>query len=441
MRVVVTSDRRYVAGADGRVWTASIFDRAYFQRYLGVFDEVRVVARVVNAHPPNDEWRRVDGQGVTVHALPHFIGSAGFARRLPWALSAAAGAFAADDAVILRGGSPSLCLMPFLTASRHPYGLEVIGDPHDVFAKGCVRHRLAGLVRWLSCRELRRRASAACAVAYVTEHHLQRRYPPNRCAFATHYSSADLPDEAFASTPRRFHGGKRPYRLVAVGTMEQRYKGQEVLLRAVRRCAEAEVDIRLTLVGDGKHRAELEALSAALSLSGRVAFAGELPGAEAVRRVLADSDLFVHASRAEGLPRVVIEAMAQALPCIATTAGGTPELLSPDDMVQPGDAAGLAWKIRSVLADPERLNRMSARNLAKAREYHRRVLQARREELFRFVRLVTEEFARRTDGGIRALTESSAHARPLCGQAPERSWPSSRSAAGLTSDCSHGGAE
>jgi glycosyltransferase involved in cell wall biosynthesis len=205
---------------------------------------------------------------------------------------------------------------------------------------------------------------------------------------------------------------------------------------------EAGVDITLVLVGEGRHRPELESLSASLSLSGRVAFTGELPGVEAVRRVLASSDLFVHPSRAEGLPRVVIEAMAQALPCIATTAGGTPELLPPDDMVQPGDAVGLASKIRSVLADPERLSRMSARNLVKAREYHRSVLQARREELFRHVRLCTEEFVKSSQRGMQVLTELPACVRTPHAQARERSEPmTGRSVAGATLSGGHGIAE
>jgi glycosyltransferase involved in cell wall biosynthesis len=393
MRVIVTSDRRYFADAHGRFWTASVFDRAFFQRYLGVFDEVRVIARAGRVDAPDDGWKRVDGDGVTVLALPYFVGPAGFARRSPQALMVAAKAFSTSDAVILRGGSPAVCLEPFLALRRHPYGLEVVGDPFDVFAPGSVEHRLAGLARWWSCLQLKRRATRACAVAYVTERHLQRRYPPNSRAFTTHYSSADLTRTAYAFAPRR-HGAKTgPFRLVAVGSMEQRYKGHDVLIEAVRECVAAGTDLTLTLVGDGKHRPELESLATSLAVDGRVTFTGELPGEEAVRRVLADSDLFVHASRAEGLPRVVIEAMAQAMPCVASTVGGTPELLLAEDMVAPGDVTGLAKKIRAVHGDPGRMDRMSERNLTRARRYHRLLLQAKRDAFFRYVRRCTEECA------------------------------------------------
>ena len=378
-----------------------------------------MVARVGRVDAPEDEWKRVDGIGVTVHALPYCVGPVGFARKSPQALIAASKAFSPGDAVILRGGSSSLCLEPFLALRRHPYGLEVVGDPSDVFAPGNVQHGLSGLVRWWSCLELRRRATDACAVAYVTECHLQRRYPPHPRAFTTHYSSADLTEAAYAAAPRRYETTKGPLRLVAVGSMEQRYKGYDVLIEAVGECVAAGADLTLTIVGDGKHRSELESLAASLLTKDRVTFTGELPGDDAVRRVLADSDLFVHPSRAEGLPRVVIEAMAQALPCVASTAGGTPELLPPEDMVSPGDARGLAERIRAVQGDPTRMARMSERNLTKARQYHQLALQARRINFFRHVRRCTEEYVNGRHRGkkpaARRLTGQPDNVNSACG--------------------------
>jgi len=338
----------------------------------------------------------VDGEDVTVHALPDFVGLGGLMRQGPVVLRGVSRAVASNDAVILREpGVLSSCLKRFLAVARHPYGAEVVGDPRDVFAPGAVDHPLRRFFRWWGSRELRRVTMFACAVGYTTEHYLQKRYPPNPGAFATHYSSADLPDEAFVSEPRRHLARAGPFRLVAVGSMAQRYKGFDVLLNALRVCVTAGSDQTLTLVGDGRHRPELQSLATTLSLNGRVAFTGELPGPEAVRRVVAGSDVFVHPSRTEGLPRAVLEAMALGLPCIGTTVGGIPELLPPEDTVGPDDAESLSRRIREVLRDPERMNKMSERNLTKAREYHQHVLQKRRNELYRHVRRCTEEYLKR----------------------------------------------
>jgi glycosyltransferase involved in cell wall biosynthesis len=104
------------------------------------------------------------------------------------------------------------------------------------------------------------------------------------------------------------------------------------------------------------------------------------------------ADLFVLPSRTEGLPRAMLEAMARALPCIGSTAGGIPELLPAEDMVPPGDALSLALKIRSVLTDPVRLMSMSSRNLEKAKGYHEGILRERRNAFYNSVLDVTREW-------------------------------------------------
>jgi glycosyltransferase involved in cell wall biosynthesis len=86
----------------------------------------------------------------------------------------------------------------------------------------------------------------------------------------------------------------------------------------------------------------------------------------------------------------MVEAMARALPCIGSTVGGIPELLPPEDLVAPGNVAALARKIREVATNPERMARMSARNLQKAIEYRDEALREQRNEFYRYVREMTE---------------------------------------------------
>lgn len=86
--------------------------------------------------------------------------------------------------------------------------------------------------------------------------------------------------------------------------------------------------------------------------------------------------------------------IARSLPCIGSTVGGIPELLPAEDIVPPGDATALAHKIREVVTNPERMARMSARNLEKAKEYRDEVLRERRNQLYRFVREQTEVWLR-----------------------------------------------
>jgi glycosyltransferase involved in cell wall biosynthesis len=136
--------------------------------------------------------------------------------------------------------------------------------------------------------------------------------------------------------------------------------------------------LALVVIGGGRLRPELERLAGDLGLAGQVRFLGALPSGAAVREHLHAADLFVMPSRAEGLPRAMIEAMACALPCLGSSIGGITELLAPACLFPPDDPAALAAALRAALADPQRLTRLSADNLRAAQPYRRDLLHARR---------------------------------------------------------------
>jgi len=154
--------------------------------------------------------------------------------------------------------------------------------------------------------------------------------------------------------------------------------------------------VELRIIGEGKHRQELESMSRSLSLDGVVSFVGELPAGKAVRAELDNATVLILPSRTEGLPRVIVEAMARGLPCVATSVGGIPELLHPDDLVPSNDAEALANKIQGVICDPARLNQMSERNLEKAQEFRPDRLENRRTEFYQFLKSVTAEWMSRS---------------------------------------------
>jgi glycosyltransferase involved in cell wall biosynthesis len=290
------------------------------------------------------------------------------------------------------GSQIAAVLEPHLRKSGRPYGLEVVGDPHETFAPGAVRHPLRPFFRWSFSRRLKQQCRHASGVAYVTEKALQERYPPRRAAFTTHYSSIHLQSSAVVAAPRTVNNSKQSFTLVTVGSLAQLYKAPDVLIAAVADCIKGGLDLRLVIIGDGRHRAELQALAESSGVGERVVFAGQLPAGESVRAALDAADLFVLPSRTEGLPRAMIEAMARALPCVGSTAGGIPELLAPEDMVAPNDRRALAEKIREVITDPVRLSAISARNLRKAAEYRDEDLSERRTEFYRRLRVETEKW-------------------------------------------------
>jgi glycosyltransferase involved in cell wall biosynthesis len=381
---------------DNSLWARSGIGYSLWTRYLEVFDAVQVVTRVRAITQPPPDSRRVDGPQVTVFDLPFFAGPWQYMVRRRALRAALPPALDPTDAVLLRvPGIISGHVARLLRPARRPYAVEVVGDPYDMFGPGGVRSVARPFMRYLIPRQLRRHCAGASAALYVTEEALQRRYPPAPTAYAVGCSDVELTDESFVAGPRPVPPNQRQFNLIFVGGLSQLYKAPDVLIAAVAANVRSGLDLRLTFAGGGQYQPVLEQLARRLGVHERVRFAGLLPGGEAVRAELDQADLFVLPSRQEGLPRALVEAMARGLPCIASTVGGIPELLQPEDMVPPGDVEALATKIREVLASRERLAQMAARNLKHARDYHADILRARRRAFFEAVRDRTLEWQRR----------------------------------------------
>jgi glycosyltransferase involved in cell wall biosynthesis len=412
MRVLVSLEHRFHRTPDGAVWTQTAYRYDFWRRYLEVFDGVQVLARVLDVPSAEPDWHQADGAGVGFAAVPHYVGPLQYLMRYRRIHTAAAKALAPDTALIMRVPSfLSAHLTPKLYATGQPFGVEVVGDPWDAFRPGSVDHVLRPFLRWWLPRRLREECARASAVAYVTKFALQARYPcrafgvgisdvqlPSEAirvednVLATHYSSVELSTVDCVCDTMPDGASNRELRLVTITSLEQRYKGVDHLISAIAICLRAGLDVRLTVIGDGKYRSDLQRHAETLGLRGRVTFLGQLPAGDAVRRELDRSDIFVLASLTEGLPRAMVEAMARALPCIGTVVGGIPELLAPEDLAPPGDAVALAAKIIEVARDRDRMARMSSRNRLTARDYSDPVLREHRLAFYRHLRHVMSEW-------------------------------------------------
>lgn len=401
MRVLVALDARFDQTPDGAVWSFWM-PPTYWDPYLAVFEEVACVARVRSVEQVPADWHRVDSGRVRFIPVPYYVGLAAFLPRALAVRRAAQRSLGDSDAVVLHCGSQvATQLLPLLARRRQPYGLQVLGDLHDVFAPGVVDHPVRPLLRWWLTRRQRQQCWGASCVLYVTQHVLQQRYPARAEAFSVGCSDVELTAAAFVDAPRRPSARSGPHRLLMVGSLAQLYKAPDVLLDAIEICAGQGLDLQLAIVGDGRFRPGLEARCRRRGLDQRVRFLGQLPAGAAIREQLDQADLFVLPSKTEGLPRAIVEAMARGLPCIGSTVGGIPELLAAEDLVPAGDAQALAAKICEVVSNPLRMAEMSARNLARAQEFRKEALWGRRVEFYRQLRTQTEDWlAGRAAGAV-----------------------------------------
>ena len=142
-------------------------------------------------------------------------------------------------------------------------------------------------------------------------------------------------------------------RLVCVGRLCEQ-KGQLLLLAAVSRVVSAGGSIELVLAGDGEMRADIEALIDQYQLRSHVRITGWI-SSDQVRAEILNAKALVLPSFAEGLPVVIMEAMALRRPVLTTYVAGIPELVRPGEtgwLFPAGDVEALAETLEQVLATP-----------------------------------------------------------------------------------------
>jgi colanic acid/amylovoran biosynthesis glycosyltransferase len=145
-----------------------------------------------------------------------------------------------------------------------------------------------------------------------------------------------------------------PPNLLCVGRLAPE-KGQELLLEAIAGLKGEGRPVHLRLVGDGPDRMWLENRATELGIASNVEFAGWVDQ-DRLMTLYAETDVFVLSSLAEGIPMVLMEAMALQIPCVAPCITGIPELIEHgvDGMLfAVADVEDLTRKIRDLLDSPE----------------------------------------------------------------------------------------
>lgn len=390
MRVMVALENRFLKTRSGNIYSTTVCDYNFWKRYLQVFDEVIVFARVAEIPETELDKPAANGPNVSFISLPTFIGPWQYLRHRHELKILAKKALPKADAYILRiPGIASSLLWHCLEKEQLPYGVEVVGHAWSALGKGTVKSLSRPFARCIFAREQKKQCQGAVAAAYVSEQYLQRDYPAG--CWTTHYSSLDLPDDSIIDEQkfaerlaalRNAVDGKRPFRICHIGSMSALYKAQDILIEAVAICRKKGFDTELTLLGDGKYQQMFIEKAKQLGILNCVNFAGRVPSGRPVIEQLDLADIFILPSLTEGLPRSLIEAMARGLPCIGTNVGGITELLAEEDTVAPRKTDELAKKMIATMCSFERLGQMASRSLEKADEYRASELNKRRIEFY-----------------------------------------------------------
>lgn len=391
MKVLVVADGHYYMDKSGRVYADSTYDYDFYKRYLDVFDEVAAVVRMDTESEIPKRAKLCSGEGVTFMSVPPSKGVAQYFKSV-FKTKALIKKYIQDfDCAIFRvtGVIPNAVAKQYMKTGRK-YAAEVVVDPWGYFSKGTVTGITRPLVRIGWTAALKKICRRAIGVSYVTERYLQKHYPCKALLgkagyFTSSYSSVELPDDTFKEP--RLHTKKDKYVISHVTNSFTTYgKGHVPLMKAIGLLIKRGYDIDAVFVGDGPLKGNFEALARELGIDAHISFTGRLSNGNEVRKVITNSDLFVFPTRAEGLPRVVLEAMAEGLPVISAPVCGIPEILPEDCLVEYDDYEKLADTIGAVLDNPQKMDSLSKRNLEVSRQFSSSKLREQRKAFYRQLR-------------------------------------------------------
>lgn len=236
------------------------------------------------------------------------------------------------------------------------FGIRTVTTMHGYVSRGGRLETYYRLDRW----SLRQMDHVIAVSTDLYQMLLDLRIPPTRRSLVYNAIDEQQFTRRLPIAEARKQFGMDPTRLVigAVGRLAAE-KGLDLLIQAVDRLLNAGLNAELVIVGEGDERARLEALIAQSCRKDRIHLLGHRSD---VRDLYEAFDVFALSSLREGLPNVLLEAMALEVPVLATRIAGVPQLIDHEHnglLIQPGSVDELTHALERLLRDAELRQRLA----------------------------------------------------------------------------------
>lgn len=388
MNVLVVADGHYYRDRIGNVYVESVFDYNFYSRYLVTFEKVYAVVRIEEVDDTPSNMKKVSGVNVEFLPLPSTRGIMSYLHNIRRLHHLAKKYVQIAPCGIFRvpGVSANLICKEF-ERTKKPYAVEVIVDPWEYFAKGTSKGLSRIYARYAWTLYLRKVIKKAVGVSYVTESYLQTKYPckaiisKDDIYFTEHYSSVDLPDDTF-NCPKKYKKIDVMKIVHAANAFTGDGKGHIELMDTVKLITDKGYKVQVCFIGDGPYKSRYNEYAEKLDIKDKVTFTGIMSDSKSVREEMRKNDIFVFPTKAEGLPRVLLEAMAEGLPCISSPVCGIPEILDMEYLIPFSDVKGYADCLIRLINNPDELEIMSKKNIETARKYSNSILKERRKNFY-----------------------------------------------------------
>ena len=353
------------------------------KRYADKFENIKLISRIKHADANHLEMHNklLPWENVSYIDVPFFTSISDLFKYYGKISSEISKAVKDCDVSLVRAPS----LVGFITLrklpKRTPYGLEVVANPYEMYQGYAGLQKIQAIIMHFAQKHYCKKASA---IAFVTKYSQQKLYELNPSKENnTHYSSIELKKEFFSDKLLKhdfFEDKSLPLKIVHVANIiSGNIKGHQEVIDVAARLKQQGKNVELVFAGDGpdvdyyKNKATENGIKAT--------FLGFIDKKQ-LHELLLDSDFFLFPSKSEGLPKVLIEAMAVAVPCVASNVGGIPELLPPESVFDSYDISGMTKRITELASNKQKYLDNAQLMYNTALEYESSVLAERRNSFY-----------------------------------------------------------
>lgn len=383
MKIIFVHDHKFKVNSLGEYHTDGKFTSELFNRYIdSESDRVTIISRSLPISKeslsynlvdhPQVEFQPVKGiNPIEVFVFNFFYNIGIFIESLKYSLK------------IIRLPSFLGLFYCFLCIFfKKKYFIEVVGHAKDSLLdgnSGFIKIIFANIYFKLTQFVIKKSAGAI----YVTKEALQQDFP---CLGISEYASNVILKIDKKFNPKKDYSILNTPNIGLIGSFNNHYKGINFAIKTIAFLKEKrKLRVDLHILGHGKLLDEYQELAKSLNIDDQVFFDGLLP-LDQVPGWLDKMDIYIQPSLTEGLPRALIEAMSRGLPCLASRAGGIPELLPEHCTFEEFSQEIFSNMLLEILESEELRAQLGNKNFVQSLNYNFETLELKRRSFWKKAR-------------------------------------------------------
>ncbi|NLX03259.1 MAG: glycosyltransferase [Syntrophomonadaceae bacterium] len=379
MKVLFVHDATFKYDKDGKYYGTSVNPKT-LSRYKYLSDDITVLIRTepFKLGENKEKYTKITDDFKVVH-IPNYNSIKGRLIDIKNVKKTVTKLVNEADIVFARFSGPTGKIAARECAKMgKPYVVECVGCSWDSLWNHSIKGKLIAFYSYLNTRNLIKNAPY---IVYVTNEFLQKRYPTKgKWISASNVEIDDMNNIYIDQRIERIRNKSKnePIILGTAAAIDVPYKGHAYVIKAIARLNKKGYNYKYQVIGTGNKKRLLK-IAKKYKIEDKIEFLGVLRQ-DKVFEWIEDLDIYIQPSLTEGLPRALIEAMSRGCPCIASNAGGIPELIEDEYIFKKGNVKDL---IRILLSfDKEKLQSQAIRNFKYSFNYKKEFLDQRRREFY-----------------------------------------------------------